>query len=115
MNTLNLQLGMRLKNDGLTYNEMHNILWMDRMRKVAKTICARKNYVTTDDLRVYANSVDDQPDSPNCWGAVLKGQEWVSIKRVPSELPSNHGRFITAKKWFPKRQAAVARVILEGK
>lgn len=86
--------GQQLKKAGLDRVESNNLDWLDRMRGLAESECALNGSVTIDTLRRWADTLDDQPDHPNAWGAVFRGSDWKCIGRVKSTYRSNHAREI---------------------
>jgi len=92
---------MKLRDYGLDSVEMNNLPWVHRIRAVAVVLSQRNGYVSADDLRLYAQKNDDEPDHPNAWGSIFRGKGWVPISRKKSSTPSAHARSITVWRWMP--------------
>ena len=92
---MNLEEGLAAKDEGLELVEENNLRWVDWMRMMAKGRIKMYGQVTVDDLRKYADGANWYPASPNAWGAIFRGPEWVELGREKSRVPSNHGRKIT--------------------
>lgn len=94
--------GLTLRELGLNAVEMHNLIWLERIRRVAKSISRDLHQVSADDLRLYAKFNDDEPKHPNAYGAVFKRKEWRLIGRKKSSTPSARAREIKVwryQKW----------------
>lgn len=85
-------MGERLAARGLDAVEANSDGWVDRMRAHARSICAIRGEVSTDDLRRIADRDRDQPHSPNAWGAIFRAKGWRCVGRTKSTYGSNHGR-----------------------
>ena len=79
--------------------------WIDRARTEAMRVARSRGCVTTDDLRKWATSTDDQPHHPNAWGAVFRGKLWLNSGLASSSLATNHGRRIFI--WKLAKEAAL--------
>lgn len=92
--TPGIATGDALKQMGLFHVEMSAQVFVETMRSQARMICRRQGYVTTDDLREYADSIGLEPHHKNAWGAVLKRPEFKAVGYVPSRLATNRHRVI---------------------
>lgn len=97
MNQYNLALAEQAKTYGLNLVEVNNENFVQSMRQVARGMIKEYGYITTDDLRKFADKHNIIPNSSNAWGAILKGKEFVACGYEKSKLVSNHARKIT--KW----------------
>lgn len=91
--------GRFLQARGLQLLESNHEDWLEHMRDIARQLSVRHGEVTTDDLRRYADERNLHPASPNAWGNVLRGADWVAIGRRTSRVASNHARKITVYRW----------------
>lgn len=96
---LNLEDGEALKADGLSTIEAHELRFVSLVREQAIRISHAVEYVSSDDLRMWAERVGLSPKSPNAWGAVLRGPGWHVVGRKKSMIPGNHGREIKIFRW----------------
>jgi len=94
------QLGLQLRDRGLDQVESNSPTFQELMRAEAKRICRIKGWVTSDDLREYANREGIEPHHPNAWGAVFRGKDWVTVGIANSTVPTNHARLI--RRWAYK-------------
>ena len=87
--------GLSDKQLGLYRVEANNQAVVKLARSIAREICGRLGSVTMDEVRRELG--DLKPTSPNAYGSVFNGDEWVCIGWEPSTLKSNHSRFI--RRW----------------
>ena len=100
--TFDLDQGLALKDAGIAQVAQNNRAWLVKMRNYARMTSAFRGWVSSDDLREYANDYAQSvghPTHPNAWGAVFKGQGWKVVGRTKSTLVSNHGREIRMWRW----------------
>jgi len=95
--TLNLPQGEAAKERGLDLVSSNNWEFIETMRDISFTVAYERGQVTIDDLRESALRLGIAPQSPNAWGAVLRGKTWKCVGYTQSRLPSNHAR--TIKIW----------------
>jgi len=89
--------GDALKQSALFTLECTAQVFLETMRSHARQVCRRQGYVTSDDLREYADSLGLAPHHKNAWGAVLKRPDFHAVGYVPSRLPTNRHRVI--RRW----------------
>jgi hypothetical protein len=94
MTQLSLAAGCALKAAGQALVESHNETFVALMRAEAKRISLERGWLTSDDLRVYADQQNIHPQHPNAWGSVFLGPCWQVIGRRKSAIPSSHHREI---------------------
>ena len=80
---------------GLYLTESSNKALVGLARNIAREICGRTGSVTMDEVRRELG--DLKPTSPNAYGSIFNGDEWVCIGWEPSTLKSNHARWI--RRW----------------
>ena len=95
-----LQLGEKLRDNGMDLVEWNNLEWIDRIRKVARHISDTKGSVSADDLRRYAIKQKDHPRHVNAWGGVFRGKTWHCVGRKKSTITSCHARQIMVWKYI---------------
>ena len=98
-----LSEGIKGRDSGIEKTAASNAEWLDRMRKEAVRIARANVFVSTDDLRRYANKTGDQPHSKNAWGSIFRGvpvpgMKWVLMGYKQSAKESNHARRIAVWK-----------------
>ena len=111
--------GVRRKGRGQREVTIHNITFVQTMRKVAVQLAARSGFVednlvgfvNSDDLREYAEKHDIAPDHPNAWGAVFRSApKGYRFEKTPewraSRIASNHGREVPT--WAVYREEVAA-------
>lgn len=96
---LNLFEGKAELDRGIDQVSVRGEDFLARMRRVAAFVAYTRGFVTSDDLRAYADQHGIEPHHPNCWGAVFratpkKGWKWVEDGWTTSRLVSNHARKI---------------------
>lgn len=91
--------GALMKQAGLELVADSNASFVETMRTIAKGISILRGQVCSDDLREAASKARLKPKSPNVWGCIFRGPEWVEVGRKISEHPSNHAREIRVWKW----------------
>ena len=99
---MSAQLGLDLRDRGLDSVEGNSMTFQDRMRAEAIRISNARGWVTSDDLREYADREGIEPHHPNAWGAVFRGKCWVTVGIANSTVPTNHARLI--RRWAYKEQ-----------
>ena len=92
-----MNTGLHHKQMGLYRVESHNRALVRLARNIAKDLCAKYGSCTIDQVRQDPRMAEFIPSSPNCWGSVFHGDEWVLLNWEPSTLKSNHSRFI--RRW----------------
>ena len=92
--------GSALKQMGLYHVESSNKALVGLARAIAREHCVKYGSTTIDLVRQDPRMAEFIPSSPNCWGSVFHGDEWVCIGWEPSTLKSNHARFI--RRWTCK-------------
>ena len=83
-----------LKEQGLTSVAVNAENFVAIMRATARRISEESGFVSSDNLRLIADSLGLVPHHPNAWGSVFAGKNWREIGRQKSKLPGNHGREI---------------------
>lgn len=89
---LDVTEGRRRRDAGVEATESANGEWIQRIRAVAVALRRQLGTTTVDDLRVYADNHNLQPQSPNAWGAVFRGEHWEVRGYAQSAYKSNHAR-----------------------
>lgn len=97
--TLSLATAESLQCDGMDSVESSNAWLIEMLRERGKQISDLRGMVCSDDVRVWAESLGYQPQSPNLWGCLFRGKGWAVVGRKKSELVANHGRFINVYRW----------------
>ena len=99
---MSAQLGLDLRDRGLDSVEGNSMTFQEQMRAEAIRICRLKGWVDSDDLREYAEAEGIEPHHKNAWGAVFRGNDWVTVGITNSRVPTNHARLI--RRWAYKEQ-----------
>lgn len=86
--------GEQLKEKGLKSLETTARPFLELMREQAVRVANANGYVTSDDLREYADRMRLAPHHSNSWGGVFAGKEWKATGMVKSRRRSNHARMI---------------------
>jgi hypothetical protein len=86
--------GENPKDTGIASVESHNPTFVEKMRARAIEVATSEGTVTSDDLRRYGKAYGIEPNHPNAWGAIFRGNLWRSVGRKKSTLNSNHSREI---------------------
>lgn len=98
---LSLPSGEARKESGLDM-VIANDLWLAGiLREYAMTVSAKSGFVTSDNLRVYADQMGYKPHSPNFWGGIFRGLKWKIVGRQRSAIPGNHAREIKVWRYEP--------------
>jgi hypothetical protein len=90
-----------LKEQGLNDVAEHAEHFVSVMRRVARKISEESGFVSTDNLRVYADQLGIVPHHSNAWGAVFMGKHWKVVSRKQSQYPGNHAREIRVWRYEP--------------
>lgn len=96
---LSLLDGINRKDEGISRVEQNALGFVEIMRGYAIECSDNMGWVTSDELRVYADRHGIRPHHKNAWGAVFRGRNWKVIGRKQSEYPDNHAREIKIWKW----------------
>ena len=96
---LNLQEGLRRKNEALAFLERTNKKLTETLRNIAAKISTQNGEVCADDVRTYLMSGQMQvPESR--MGTIFRGRYWEwTGRRKNSRWPPNHAREIKVWKW----------------
>lgn len=90
-----ISLGETRKEAGIAIVSMNNKTFLAQMRDHARVVTKEKGQVSCDDLRVFALEYRIEPKSPNAWGAVFSGREWIPVGYKKSCFSTNNARRIT--------------------
>jgi len=90
-----------LKQDGLDRVTVNAENFVTLMRKVAREISEQSGFVSTDNLRVYADARGLVPHHSAAWGAIFLGKQWKEMGRQKSKYPGNHAREIRIWRFEP--------------
>lgn len=96
---MSLDEALHAKDLGQRIVRATNAGFVELMREKARGIAQRRGEVTVDDLREYAAAQGIEPSSPNAWGCLFIGPEWVMVGRRRSRLVSNRGREVKVWVW----------------
>jgi hypothetical protein len=86
--------GLERKKKGLDAIEAGSDGWVHRARAAARRIARERERVTADDVREWAYRAGDEPGSPNAYGAIFRGKEWVEVSFTQSKHETNNARRI---------------------
>ena len=98
----NFEQGILERESGKDLVSIKGDNFLGLMRSEAARIAKNLGSVTIDDLRRLAIERNIKPHHPNVWGAIFRGDKWVSTGFTQSELVSNHAR--TIRVWRLKRE-----------
>jgi len=87
-----LSEGERRRETGLDLVADHNLGWLARARKEAERVARQQGEVTVEELRRWADEQDDQPNHPNAWGTVFRGNGWRPVGYRQNGRESAHAR-----------------------
>jgi len=87
--------GEQGKREGLDRVSRNASEWLTHVRGWAKAVARRKGEVSSDDLRLLADTYGVHPHHQNAWGAVFRGDEWEPAGFKKSTYKTNHARRIT--------------------
>jgi len=80
--------------------ERSNDDWIVEARREAVRISAHAGFVSTVDLRAWAERTGTHPESNLAYSAVFKGKEWKATgHRVPSRHEGGHARRVECWKY----------------
>jgi len=94
MQQLDFTSGQSRKRAGMSKAAANNAEWLEWIRAQARAIGTYQETVSADDLRPIADAMNRHPNTPNAWGSVFKGSEWVFVDRVKSKTRSRHAGII---------------------
>lgn len=84
-------LGELLKEQGLDDIEVSNRGFLDHARALARQLAQQQGRVSVDDVRKQIPAAL-WPSTPQAWGGIFRGTEWVHVGWSRSPFPSNHAR-----------------------
>lgn len=90
--------GDQRKQMGLFHVEQTQQVFLETMRSQARMVCRRQGFVTSDDLREFADSQNMAPRHKNAWGGVFRNGEFKCSGYVKSRWRSNNSRLI--RQWI---------------
>lgn len=98
--TIETAIGANLQRAGQDAMESSDGSFVGILREWARQLSRARGedgWVTSDDLRAYADQMGLIPSHSNAWGSIFRGPRWVIVGRHRSTIPGNHNREI--RKW----------------
>lgn len=86
-----LQLGLRLRDEGIALVSSHNEVFLWDARYIAAEIAYQEGCVSIDQVK---GLLSYDPAHPNAWAGVLRGPCWELVGYKASEHPDAHARRI---------------------
>ena len=87
---VNLTVARQKRDAGIKKVAGKNKAFLDLMRPVARDICRIQGWVSSNELRAWADMNGVAPNHYNAWGAVLTTKEFVPGEYIVSEQPQGH-------------------------
>jgi hypothetical protein len=92
---MSIEEGMARKEHSLDLVEISNEDFIIKFRQIAYNIAKTRGFVTSDDIRDSAASMDIAPKNSKAWGAVIRGHAFeFTGKMVKSRFTTNNARKI---------------------
>lgn len=88
-------LGLAGQREGIERVYNNNEDWVNMARLEAIRICHAQGYVSSVDLRYWADRTGQHPRHPNAWGSIFRGKVWAHTGEwVPCEHADGHARHV---------------------
>ncbi len=92
-----LQRARRERDKGIKRVSANNAEFLKLAREAAKTICQRKGWVCSDDIRAWSDANGIRPSHFNAFGAVLTTKEFTPGEYIVSKQVQGHANRV--RRW----------------